>query len=244
MFRWYVLDVLCVIDTLIFILAPSHFKQLAVHGSASASSLGEVAVKWLGAFPGIAPRLAVHTATAGHPVDSHYGSILSHLLYSMARQWLHQPKGPLHRPNQTKVQDTLKGRRSASGRGLAGPGRDGTAVIPARRPAGPAGRPAHSAQRHFDGHTFGLSPSVRYPPRTPTRPTLQTGAEAFRRPHLRFEPPACDTPTPPHPDRHGKQGAAGLLISEVWTDLEPNLTKLQHIFSLYMRPSAALDQQR
>ena len=51
--------------------------------------LGEVAVKWLGAFPGIAPRLAVHTATAGHPVDSHYGSILSHLLYSMARQWLH-----------------------------------------------------------------------------------------------------------------------------------------------------------
>ena len=40
-------------------------------------------------------------------------------------------------------------------------------------------------------------------------------AEAFRRPHLRFEPPACDTPPPPHPDRHGKQEAAGMLISEV-----------------------------
>ena len=138
------------------------------------------------AFPGIAPRLAVHhTATAGHPVDSHCGSILSRLLYSMARQWLHQPKGPLHRPNQTKVQDALKGRRVSlrSGASWAGTGRDG-------------GDPSAAARR-------------------PRWPACTLSAEAFRRPHLRFEPPACDTPPPPHPDRHGKQRAAGLLISEV-----------------------------
>ena len=128
-----------------------------------------MAVKWLGAFPGIAPRLAVHTATAGHPVDSHYGSILSHLLYSMARQWLHQPKGSLHRPNQTKVQDALKGRRVSlrSGASWAGSGRDG-------------GDPSAAARR-------------------PRRPACTLSAKAFRRPHLRFEPPACDTPPPPHP---------------------------------------------
>ena len=96
-------------------------------------------------------------------------------------------KGLIHRPNQTKVQDALKGRRVSLRLGLARPGRDGTAVIPARRSAGPAGRPTHSAQRHFDGYTFGLSPQRVIP---------------LPLPH-------------PNPTDIGKQDAAGLPISEV-----------------------------
>ena len=106
--------------------------------------------------------------------------------------WLGNRNGYINRKGLYTAQTKPKSRThwevagSASGLGLAGPGRDGTAVIPARRPAGPAGRPAHSAQRHFDGHTFGLSPQRAIPPPPPHPHPIPTDMAKRERPVCLF----------------------------------------------------------